>query len=47
MTEHPRFRPAGTPIEFAILKRPVEDVAEYPHNKGLYAFGCQASRWGQ
>lgn len=41
----PRFGPAGTPLAFEALKRPVEDVPEYLHNEGLDAFEYQAVRW--
>jgi len=46
MAEHPRFGPAGIPLGFEALKRPVEDVPEYLRNEGLDAFEYQAVRWG-
>ena len=46
MADHPRFGPAGIPLAFDILKRPVEDVPEYLRSEGLDAFEYQAVRWG-
>lgn len=46
MADHPRFGPAGIPLGFEALKRPVEDVPEYLRNEGLDAFEYQAVRWG-
>jgi hypothetical protein len=43
MADHPRFGPAGIPLAFDVLKRPVEDVPEYLRNEGL-AFEYQAVR---
>ena len=46
MADRPRFGPAGIPLAFDVLKRPVEDVPEYLHSGGLDAFEYQAVRWG-
>lgn len=46
MADRPRFGPAGIPLMFNVLKRPIEDVPEYLHNEGLDAFEYQAVRWG-
>jgi len=46
MADHPRFGPAGIPLAFDVVKRPVEDVPEYLRNEGLDAFEYQAVRWG-
>lgn len=46
MADCPRFGPAGIPLGFDVLKRPVEDVPEYLRGEGLDAFEYQAVRWG-
>jgi len=46
MAEHPRFGPAGIPLAFDVLKRPIEAVPEYLHSEELDAFEYQAVRWG-
>lgn len=46
MSDRPRFGPAGIPLMFDVLKRPVEDVPEYLRSEGLDAFEYQAVRWG-
>jgi len=46
LADHPRFGPAGIPLAFDVLKRPVEDVPEYLRSEGLDAFEYQAVRWG-
>jgi len=46
MADRPRFGPAGIPLGFDVLKRPVEDVPEYLRGEGLDAFEYQAVRWG-
>jgi len=46
MADRPRFGPAGIPLAFEMLKRPVEDVPDYLRSEGLDAFEYQAVRWG-
>jgi len=46
MADCPRFGPAGIPLAFEMLKRPVEDVPDYLRSEGLDAFEYQAVRWG-
>jgi len=46
LVDRPRFGPAGIPLAFEALKRPIEDVPEYLRNEGLDAFEYQAVRWG-
>ena len=46
MSDHPRFGPAGVPLAFKELNRPVFEVPKYLRDEGLCAFEYQAIRWG-
>lgn len=46
MADRPRFGPAGVPLAFKALNRPVFEVPKYLRDEGLDAFEYQAVRWG-
>jgi deoxyribonuclease-4 len=46
MADRPRFGPAGVPLAFKELNRPVFEVPKYLRDEGLDAFEYQAVRWG-
>jgi len=46
VADRPRFGPAGMPLGFKVLKRPVGEVPMYLREKGLDAFEYQMVRWG-
>jgi len=46
MADRPRFGPAGVPLAFKELNRPVFEVPKYLRDEGLDAFEYQAVHWG-
>jgi deoxyribonuclease-4 len=46
MADRPRFGPAGVPLAFRELNRPVFEFPKYLRDEGLDAFEYQAVRWG-
>jgi len=46
MADRPRFGPAGVPLAFKELNRPVFEFPKYLRDEGLDASEYQAVRWG-
>ena len=46
MADRPRFGPAGMPLGFKVLKRPVTEMPMYLRAEGLDSFEYQMVRWG-